>query len=57
MVDAQAFSPYDDVSKAAALYTLKKIRTLLATAVSPDEETKAHRANLQFLIEKALKAD
>ncbi|HEX6180814.1 MAG TPA: zinc-dependent metalloprotease [Chitinophagaceae bacterium] len=57
IVDAQGFSPYDDVSKAAALYTLKKIRTLLATAVSPDEETKAHRANLQFLIEKALKAD
>ena len=45
------------VSKAAALYTLKKIRTLLATAVSTDEEPKAHRANLQFLIEKALKAD
>ncbi|HYF32298.1 MAG TPA: zinc-dependent metalloprotease [Chitinophagaceae bacterium] len=50
-------SPYDEVAKAAALYTLKKIRTTLTTAVSPDEETKAHRSNLQFLIEKALKAD
>lgn len=52
-----AYSPYDDVSKAGALYTLKKIRTMLTTAVSPDEETKAHRSNLQFMIEKALKAD
>lgn len=45
---------YDNASKAAALSTLKKIKTQLATAVSPDEQTRAHRANLQFLIEKAL---
>jgi hypothetical protein len=44
----------DDVSKAAALYTLKKIKTQLATAVSTNEETKAHRANLLFMIEKGL---
>jgi hypothetical protein len=44
----------DDVSKAAALYTLKKIKTQLATAVSTNEETKAHRANLVFMIEKGL---
>jgi hypothetical protein len=45
---------YDDVAKAAALNSLKKIKTLLATAVSTNEETKAHRANLQFLITNAL---
>jgi hypothetical protein len=44
----------DDVSKAAALYTLKKIKTQLATAVSGNEETRAHRANLLFLIENGL---
>lgn len=47
---------YDDVAKAAALNTLKKIKTLLATAVSTNEETKAHRANLVFLINNALEA-
>jgi len=45
---------YDNASRAAALSTLKKIKTQLATAVSPDEQSRAHRANLQFLIEKAL---
>ncbi len=45
---------YDNATKAASLYTLKKLKTLLATAVSPDEQTKAHRLNLQFLIDKAL---
>lgn len=44
---------YDNVSKAAALSTLKKIKGLLATAVSPDEQTRAHRNNLNFLIDKA----
>jgi hypothetical protein len=45
---------FDDVSKAAALYTLKKIKTQLATAVSTNDETKAHRANLVFLIENGM---
>lgn len=45
---------YDNASKAAALYTLKKIKTQLGTAVSTNEETKAHRTNLTFLIDKAL---
>ncbi|MGC4037863.1 MAG: zinc-dependent metalloprotease [Chitinophagaceae bacterium] len=45
---------YDDVAKAAALYTLKKIKTQLGSAVSLNEETKAHRANLAFLINNAL---
>ncbi len=45
---------YDDIAKAASLYTIKKIKTELATAVSTNEETKAHRANLLFLINNAL---
>ena len=45
---------YDDVAKAAALNTLKKIKTMLSTAISMNEETKAHRANLQFIITNAL---
>lgn len=52
-----ANSPIDDVSKAAAMYTLRKLRTKLSAAVSATEDTKAHRANLIFLIDKALKAD
>jgi hypothetical protein len=50
-------SPVDDVSKAAVLYTLRKVRTKVAAAVSNNEETKAHRANMIFLIDKALKTD
>jgi hypothetical protein len=34
--------------------TLKKIKGMLATAVSTDEQTKAHRASLVFTIDKAL---
>ena len=52
-----ANSPIDDVSKASALYTLKKLKTRLATAASTNEETKAHRANMIFIIDKALKTD
>ncbi len=48
---------YDNASKAAALAALRKIRTGLVTAVSPDEQTKAHRASLIFTIDKALKVD
>ena len=47
-------SPYDKASKAAMYNTLKKIRAMLATAVSTDEQTKAHRATLVFIIDKAL---
>jgi hypothetical protein len=47
-------SPYDNASKAAMLHTLKKIKGLLATALSTNEQTKAHRANLVFIIDKAL---
>jgi hypothetical protein len=53
MVDPKS-QQFNDVSKAAALYTLKKIKAQLATAVSTNQETKAHRANLVFLINNAL---
>ena len=46
-------SPYDNASKASMYNTLKKIKGKLATAISTDEQTKAHRANLVFLIDKA----
>ncbi|MCW3088418.1 MAG: hypothetical protein JWQ78_1804 [Sediminibacterium sp.] len=48
-------SPVDNVSKAAALYSIKKLKSRLATAPSTNEETKAHRANMIFLIDKAIK--
>ena len=54
MVTASTMSPFDDISKAAALYNLKKIKGMLATAVSPDEETRAHRSSLAFIIDNAL---
>lgn len=45
---------FDDISKAAAFNTLKKIKAQLATAVSTNEETKAHRGALVLVINKAL---
>ncbi|HEV8283526.1 MAG TPA: zinc-dependent metalloprotease [Chitinophagaceae bacterium] len=45
---------YDNATKAAALNTLKKIKALLATASSPNEQTKAHRIQLNFIIDKSL---
>jgi len=45
---------YDDPSRAAALNTLRNIKDKLNKANSNNEQTKAHRANLQFLIDKAL---
>jgi hypothetical protein len=45
---------YDDVAKAAALHTIKKIKAMMAMAVSTNEETKAHRANLIYLINYGL---
>ena len=50
-------SPLDNVSKAATYYTLKKLRTKLNAAVIGNEETKAHRSNMIFMIDKSLKAD
>ena len=47
----------DQVSKSAVYYTLKKLKTKLASATIGNEETKAHRAAMIFIIEKALKAN
>ena len=45
---------YDNASKAAAYSALRKLKSQLATAVSPNEQTRAHRSQLVFLIDKAL---
>ncbi len=45
---------HDDISRAAARQTLKKIKWMLATATSADESTRAHRNYVSFLIENAL---
>lgn len=45
---------YDNAARSAAYNTLRKIKTMLATAVSPNEQTRAHRSMLVFLIDKAL---
>jgi hypothetical protein len=50
----EAKTGYDNASKAAALHTLKKVKSMLAGASSPDEQTRAHRSNLVFLIDKAI---
>ncbi len=48
---------YDNISKAAALNAVKKIKAMLATASSPNEETKAHRASLVYIIDKNLEKE
>jgi hypothetical protein len=45
---------FDDVAKAAALYTLRNIRSQMSTAISPNAETKAHRSGLVYLIDMGL---
>jgi hypothetical protein len=50
----EARTEHDNASKSAAMHTLRKIKALLATAVSPNEQTRAHRSMLVFLIDKAL---
>ena len=47
-------SPADDVTKAAARYALKKIKGRMATAISTNEETKAHRSNIVYLVDDAI---
>ena len=47
-------SLYDDVAKSAAHYSLKKIKAKLSSAVSSNEETKAHRGSLVYMIDKAV---
>jgi hypothetical protein len=45
---------YDNITKAAALNSVKKIRSMLSNAVSPNEETRAHRSSLIYIIDKNL---
>lgn len=45
---------YDNAARSGAYNTLRKIKTMLATAVSPNEQTRAHRSMLVFMIDKAL---
>ena len=45
---------HDDVAQAAALNTVRKIKAQMQTATSPNEETKAHRTSLLFMINNAL---
>jgi hypothetical protein len=45
---------YDNASKAAAYNTLTELKDKLKKASSSNEQTKAHRANLVYLIDKAL---
>jgi len=48
-------SSLDQVSKSAVYYTLKKLKAKFVNANMGNEETKAHRSTLIFLIDKALK--
>jgi hypothetical protein len=50
----EKYGQYDDVAKAASLNAVKKIKTIMTTAVSPNEETKALRGNIIYLINEAL---
>lgn len=45
---------YDEISKATARQTLKKIKSMLIASNSVDETTRAHRASLIFQIDSAL---
>lgn len=49
-------SRYDDISKGMVVYELQRIQRSLKSASSPDTLTKAHRAHLLWMIEKALEA-
>jgi hypothetical protein len=50
----EKFGQYDEIAKAASLNAVKKIKTMMTTAVSPNEETKALRGNIIHLINDAL---
>lgn len=43
---------YDNIAKSATLYTLKKIKNMMNSFVSVNEETKAHRNAIVYLIDK-----
>jgi hypothetical protein len=45
---------FDDVAKAGALHAVRKVKTLMSTAISTNEETRAHRAALIYTINNSL---
>lgn len=45
---------YEPAAKAAAYYSLKSLRTMIASATGGDTQTKAHRSSLLFAIDKGL---
>lgn len=45
---------YEDVSRSMALYELKRVRKMMASASSPDTMTKAHREHVKLIIDKTL---
>lgn len=49
-----AKNQYEPAAKAAAFYTLKGLRSMIASASSGDTQTKAHRSALLFSIDKGL---
>ena len=51
---ANATKDYEPAAKAAAYYSLKNIRSLLTSAAAGDIQTKAHRSNLVYQIDKGL---
>lgn len=54
LVEVMNGKNYDNISKGMALSQLQTIKKKLATAVSPDGMTKAHRNHLTFVINNAL---
>jgi hypothetical protein len=54
LIAMQSSAEHDGPSKAAALHTLQLLRTRLKGAATTDEQTRAHRMALTFLIDKAL---
>ncbi|MFT3904610.1 MAG: zinc-dependent metalloprotease [Niabella sp.] len=54
MINGVSATRYDNPSKTAAYATLKKLKSLLTANPGADEQTRAHRDNLLFIIEKAI---
>ncbi len=54
LISIQSGEAYDPASKAAAYSAMVAVKKKLKKASSPDEQTKSHRAYLDYLIDKAL---
>jgi hypothetical protein len=50
----EKYGQYDEIAKGASLNAVKKIKTMMSTAVSPNEETRALRGNIIYLINEGL---